>query len=399
MKSDSPKLTLRGIVVLWSIVAIAIVGVLQVDAVIVMLSVVFASALGMARCWSRRNLESIDVVRQLPEAAFAGGSVEIAFAVTNRRTWLEARDLSIRVDAGFASSGEIRPETIAAGGEVDVTIRLRAPQRGRHRGGRWRAVASFPAGLFLAQREGEFADEWLIYPSASLPDKLVDVLEQARLERMLRWRMQHEISGEIRGVRDYQSGDPMKAIHWPASVRTGSLMARQWDPPAPLAGRVGIVVHSLTASSRAIRPALFEAALRAACGLARHCQAEAVRVSFAASFDDWQVRRAPDRDRFRGIYECLALARRRDDSDWEVVKKAIREVSTDCERVFVIGDAPLHDWEAGLISAGVSVPVISVSGESVEVHRPKLKVQLMPLSSLGNRSGRNVKSKTRGRRS
>ncbi len=396
MKPATLKLTERGIVALWLIVAIAVVGVVRVDAVTVMLALVFAAALLAARWWSRRNLDRIEVVRRLPETAFAGSSEEVAFVVGNQRAWLEARDLLIRVEAGVASSGEIRPATVQAGAEVEVITRLRVPKRGWHRGGRWQSLASFPAGLFEARQEGDFDDGWLIFPSAALPAKLVDVLEKARLERMLRWRLQHEVSGEFRGIRDYHIGDPMKAIHWPASARAGTLMSRQWDPPAPRAGRIGIVVHSLAASSRAIRPALFEAALRAACGLARHCQSEEVRVSFAAAFDDWQVRRAPDRDRFRDIYECLALAGRGGNSDWEDVKKALREVSADCERVFVIGDAPLQDWESDVAALGLAVPVISVSGESVEVHRPKLKIHVMPVSSLGNRSGKNVKSKTKG---
>ena len=301
MKPATPKLTQRGVVVSWLIVAFSVVGVVKVDAAMVMLALVFAAALVLARWWSRQNLDRIEVVRRMPETAFAGASEEVAFVLGNRRSWLEARDLQVRVEAGVASSGAIRPGTIPAGEAVEVITRLRAPRRGWHRGGRWQALASFPAGLFEVRQEGEFDDEWLIYPSAALPARLADVLEQARLERILRWRMQHEVSGEFRGIRDYHVGDPIKAIHWPASARAGTLMARQWDPPAPRAGRIGIVVHSLAASSRAIRPALFEAALRAACGLTKHCQSEAVRVSFAAGFDDWRLRRAPDRDRFRDV--------------------------------------------------------------------------------------------------
>jgi len=398
MTPATPRLTQRGAIMLWLIVGLALAGVLRMDAVMVMLALVFAAVLIAARWWSLRNLDRIDIVRRLPDTAFAGSSEEVVFVVRNQRSWLEARELLLRVDPGVASSGEVRPGTVPAGEAVEAIVRLRAPARGRHQGGRWHALASFPAGLFEVQQKGEFEGGWLVYPSATLPAQLADLLEQVRLERMQQWRMQHEVSGEFRGIRDYHVGDPIKSIHWSASARAGTLMARQWDPPAPRAGRIGIVIHSLAASNRAIRPAVFEASLRATCGLVRYCQLETVRVSFAATFDEWQIRRAPDRDRFCDIYECLALASRGGDDDWEDVKQAIRKVGNDCERVFVIGDAPLQDWEPEMATLGLSMPVISVSGEMVEVHRPRLKIHLMPVSSLGNRSGKNVKSRTRGRR-
>jgi uncharacterized protein (DUF58 family) len=47
----------------------------------------------------------------------------------------------------------------------------------------------------------------------------------------------------VRGVRDYQSGDPIRTVHWPATARHGQLMVRELEaataPPLTIAVRLG----------------------------------------------------------------------------------------------------------------------------------------------------------------
>ncbi len=395
-ETASLQLTPRGVVVLWLSGGLLLAGVVMIDAVLVTLSLVFALAVLVARWWARRNLRQIHVERELPLTAWAGSAVEVPFAIANLRRRMAAFDVEVRAD-GRVAEGLRLP----AGAGASFLARMRVPPRGRHDGGEWRVCSTFPAGLFEARRGGVFGDAWMVYPAPALPRELERLLERAKLEQLMKTRLLHEAGGEFHGIRDYQSGDPMKAIHWPASARTGRLMARQWDPPAPMEGRVGIVVHSVSASRRMFRSGSFELALKAACGLVRYFRNEGVPVSFAAGFDAWNIRRAPDRGRFSALFEVLAVARRRTESSAQGLTDVLAQLagsgghhrSDACDRIFVIGDAPLDDWKAlvdgtGQGSGGRSeTELICISGETVNVRQPRLRMRELVREKLATEGG------------
>ncbi|NLV55019.1 MAG: DUF58 domain-containing protein [Acidimicrobiales bacterium] len=54
---------------------------------------------------------------------------------------------------------------------------------------------------------------------------------------------------EIRSVRPYVPGDPARMVHWPTSARAGTLLVREWEPPARR--RVAVVVDLTAAWSEA----------------------------------------------------------------------------------------------------------------------------------------------------
>jgi len=73
-------------------------------------------------------------------------------------------------------------------------------------------------------------------------------------------------------VRDYQPGDPLRLIHWPATARTGSLKSAEPAPERPDR------VYVLLAGGRAER---FEAEVSAAAGLLAQAAASGARLGFA----------------------------------------------------------------------------------------------------------------------
>ena len=381
----STKITTRGVLSLWGVALLLVVGILLIDGVLVMLALVLGLAVLGARWWARRNLLGISVDRDLPTTAWAGSTAAVPFRLANSRRTLDAFDFDLSGDGrGQYSSVHrfLQMPRLSAESAVEVAGRLRVPPRGRHRGGDWQLLSSFPAGLFAAQKRGTFDDEWMVYPAPVLPRELVKVLERAKLEQLMKWRLQNEGGDEFRGIRDYQSGDAIKAIHWAASARAGRMMARQWDPPEPMEGRVGIVLHSVRTAKRMIRPAAFEAALKAACGLVRYFRHEGTRVSFSAACDEWKFRDAPDRGRFSEIFEVLACARRRVETTPEALQATVQKLAQRCERVFVIGDGGLQEWSALVDAEESAVEVICISGEAVKVRPPKLRMR-----SLATRKG------------
>ena len=375
----SLKMSTRGVLALWAVALVLVLGVVLIDGVLIMVALVLALAVLAARHWARINLDRVSVERDLPATAWAGTMVDVSFRLANGRRHLEAFDFELSGDGrGHSSSHRfLHLQRLPAEDALEIQGRLRVPPRGRHRGGDWQLLSSFPAGLFEARKRGTFDDEWMVYPSPVLPRELVRMLERAKLEQLMKWRLQNEAGDEFRGIRDYQSGDAIKAIHWAASARSGRMMARQWDPPEPMEGRVGIVVHSFSGAKRLIRPTAFEAALKAASGLVRYFLNEDVRVSFSAACDDWQVREAPDRGRFAEIYVALACARRRVESEPARLQSTVKNMARSCERIFVIGDGPLQEWSELVDSEKSAVEVICISGESVEVRPPKLRMKTL----------------------
>ena len=103
-------------------------------------------------------------------------------------------------------------------------------------------------------------------------------------------------------------------------------------------------------------------------------------MSFSAACDDWQVREAPDRGRFAEIYVALACARRRVESEPAKLQSMVKSMARSCERIFVIGDGPLQEWSELVDSENSAVEVICISGESVKVRPPKLRMKSLAAS-------------------
>jgi uncharacterized protein (DUF58 family) len=90
-----------------------------------------------------------------------------------------------------------------------------------------------PLGFFSNRRELPAAAQLLVYP------RLVErpPLQLPSQHAVGDVRVPHHLLTDpirVVGVRDYQSGDPMKSIHWKASARQGSLQVRIAEPTTTL---------------------------------------------------------------------------------------------------------------------------------------------------------------------
>ena len=76
-----------------------------------------------------------------------------------------------------------------------------------------RVEVALPVALHVAPRQGAAREvERSVHASAGEAPRRVEAL-----------------SGEPRGVRPYQPGDPRHGVHWPATAHAGELMVRQWE--------------------------------------------------------------------------------------------------------------------------------------------------------------------------
>ncbi|MFO0931560.1 MAG: transglutaminaseTgpA domain-containing protein [Planctomycetota bacterium] len=165
---------------------------------------------------------------RLPHAVDAGGvaTAEVEVSRPGRR--------------GAARSLEV--EAIVEGDRVEVpgayvvrlapgaTARLRIPVIGRARGvGRitgWRVSSAYPCDLFRRTFRFAAPSEVLVRPAvrAATPPAAERTPDAAGTRRVVA-----RGGGETRGLRPFRDGDPIRAISWRATARTGRLVVREQD--------------------------------------------------------------------------------------------------------------------------------------------------------------------------
>jgi uncharacterized protein (DUF58 family) len=109
--------------------------------------------------------------------------------------------------------------------EVAVPCRT----RGRYQLGPVTTHTSDPLGLFPAVRTLGEAASVVVLPRWVPLGRCVLPLD-GQLAGEARGRHRGEAPPTLASVRDYTAGDPLAAIHWPASARTGQLMTKLFAP-------------------------------------------------------------------------------------------------------------------------------------------------------------------------
>ena len=89
-------------------------------------------------------------------------------------------------------------------------------------------VSDWPFGFFRTTLEGQFRpirpgdDLLLVAPKPVIPRYLETILQRLERESALFSDLLPEDPTEFRALREYRSGDSLKAIHWPATSRASS---------------------------------------------------------------------------------------------------------------------------------------------------------------------------------
>jgi uncharacterized protein (DUF58 family) len=136
-----------------------------------------------------------------------------------------------------------------------------------------RVVSGFPLGLIECDKAEGDRGELIVLPALGEIDPaglrrwvLLQSGGDGRARRVLR-RVTTD-QADVRGVRPYRPGDPIRSIHWRTSARHGELLVREYDaPPAP--ELVVVVEPWLPASPTAVQRGNLEAALSLTATLAR----------------------------------------------------------------------------------------------------------------------------------
>jgi len=340
----------RGSVMLGASLALAAAGLLRVDGVLMSIGSAGLLFLGLARILGTINLTRVGAGVEGPAVACAGVPVRFRLSVRNCRRVVDAFGVEMVLEAPGGLQAECRVPWVPARDVAESEVRVTIPQRGEGESVVCRLGSRFPLGLFHFGRRVEVEHPMRVVPRPVVPVELLAA--GSALEATPRASSgPAEAMGEPRGLRGYRSGDPPKAIVWPATLRSqgrgGGVLVREVDPPGFHPRRAVLVFHSLGGGGALIRPDRFERAVSLLWGAIRHFHAMGVPVRLLADFEEWVPRRIATRRQLARAGEMLAGARRAAGTELHELAGRLFEVDRD-DAVVVVSDMDPALWQPQL---------------------------------------------------
>ncbi len=173
--------------------------------------------------------------RAVPDAVQAGTPCSIVFNVHNRSARRTSQAIVVedrieRLDDAHAPQTTRTFLPIIAPRQTErVAYQACFHDRGQYRFAGPRLGTRFPLGLISHRRQFQTDDVLTVYPSCG---QLLPAWRRLRLNAHAgsrRSTRQGAAAGDFFALRDWQSGDSRRAIHWKTSARRGALVVRQFE--------------------------------------------------------------------------------------------------------------------------------------------------------------------------
>jgi uncharacterized protein (DUF58 family) len=240
-------------------------------------------------------------------SAIASRTVSVERLV-ERTTLVEGDDLLYEVrlrGAGLLPGTFLLRERLGPAGEVELGLRRRTPvsgglaasPRGRYAIGPARVIGVDPLGLGRLERSVPAGHTVIVVPRVPVVGTLFHDGGRTGVEG--RRALVGRGAVEPYGVREYEDGEPLRAVHWASSARRGRLMVRELQD---LPDDEAVVLLDLDASGLAGPPGhtSIDEAVRVAAGIVRASAARgrrgalvvagraAVRLPVTSLGRDWE---------------------------------------------------------------------------------------------------------------
>jgi uncharacterized protein (DUF58 family) len=222
---------------------LVLIGVLLIGAMLreinllLLLSALLAGPLFL--CWRLvlTTLRDLKIRRRMPRGVCAGDLLVVNLEITNARrkaaSWaLVAEERIVRMNG--SREAPVKPAVffshIRAGQTRRREYRGRLPQRGRYCVGPLQISTRFPFGLFRGTVLVDQVETLTVYPKLGRLTAAWRSRHRESHEGTQRRRQGHaRMSGDFYGVREWQSGDSRRWIHWRSSARHNTLVVRQFE--------------------------------------------------------------------------------------------------------------------------------------------------------------------------
>jgi uncharacterized protein (DUF58 family) len=186
------------------------------------------------------SMRRLDAKRTVPRGVRAGDPLVVNISLTNNRrrmaSWAVAAEDRVRRENISRRRHTIRPTVyfshVPSGQTRDQAYRGRLLDRGRYVLGPMKISTRFPFGLFRRTITFGRTDILTVYPRLGRLTRAWTAQQREAFEGLQRRQQQQYIrsSGEYYGVREWQSGDSLRRIHWRSSARHGNFIVRQFEP-------------------------------------------------------------------------------------------------------------------------------------------------------------------------
>ena len=162
-----------------------------------------------------------------PRRGSVGDIFKERFDVSNGSR-LSALWIEVKNATPISTSGSRLLTTLRAHQKQSYTVRMWLTRRGSFPLGPTIVTVSDPLGLFRVEKQFAASKSLTVLPMIFPIESFLSPPGLLPGGQVIR-RKSTDITPHASGVREYNSGDPMKRIHWPTSIRRGQLMVKEFD--------------------------------------------------------------------------------------------------------------------------------------------------------------------------
>jgi len=187
------------------------------------------SLISLSGVRSEHALRKLHIRRNLPTRAFAGEPTLIEIEIHNDKERLTSYSVEVSDRAvGAVNDRRCYFLKVGPGADQSASYRRIIARRGTLRFRGFRVSTRFPFALFEKWRELDADGELLVFP-APLPCSFAEGAAQEEGDQAGSSRGR---GTETRELREYRSGDEMRAIHWRRSAALGKPIVREFEREA-----------------------------------------------------------------------------------------------------------------------------------------------------------------------
>lgn len=190
-------------------------------------------------------LSGLDCTRTISRDMLQQGeATDVVVTVTNARGWpIPWIFFEDQFPGDFPRTGEHkRLAILMPGRSITLRYRLTCPRRGYHRIGPVLMESGDLFGLQKRFRTGEQQDYVSVLPTIAY----IETFNIASKRPQGPVRISNRVYTDptrINNIREYAPGDPLNAIHWKATARTGRLHVKTYEPSSVQGGTVILDLH------------------------------------------------------------------------------------------------------------------------------------------------------------
>ncbi|MDP2918758.1 MAG: DUF58 domain-containing protein [Dehalococcoidia bacterium] len=296
----------RGGIWLFIALALLVTGLFLRQGPLVLVAALLVLVEILTRLWERYGLEKVVFHRHLSaRRVFCGEEVRLDIEVTNGKLlplpWLEIED-EIPFNVTLLT-GKTTPSPNPGRMEIvhffplmwyeKVTRRYRVgcPQRGLYTFGPTRLSTGDLFGLTSTETKLHEQDSLIVYPKIVPLENLG--IPSAHLFGEVRTKKRiFEDPVLAMGVRDYQSGDSLKRIHWKSSARLGKLQTKLFEPTTTMDFGIFFDVRTTMPPFYGTIPLLTELGIVTAASLSYYAMLAGYRVGLYVNERRYQAKEA-----------------------------------------------------------------------------------------------------------